>query len=478
MTVETATYIGDLNPNYPAGGEPKAEGDNHMRLVKSALRASFPNLGSAPMTATAAQLNAVVSSAGVLSVGTSTTSVTIGTGSKSFTTQTGLGFAAGQSARIQDNANLANYMLGTISSYTSSTGALGFTSVSTYGSGTIADWSISIYAPNAQTQSISRRAVTGTDTVVAADWGGFIDCTSGTFTLSLTTVVTLGNGFWCFIRNSGTGDVTIDPDGSETIDGLTSFVMYPGEARLVQCNGSAFYSIVLSGFNKTFTASGTLTKPPGYQRFAGQLWGGGGGGRKDTNNSQFRHGGGGGACATFDFPASSFGTTETITIGSGGAAKTTTADGDDGGNSSIGSLVTAYGGEGGKTSASTTQGGSAYIANVPMATSGATPSSAYHAGCSQQGASTTVLGGGACGNAVYGNTVYGGAGGGTISSDDSTLYNPATYSTTVFGGAGGNASVASSGSDGTAPGGGGGATKSGAQSGAGARGELRIWGVV
>ena len=79
---------------------------------------------------------------------------------------------------------------------------------------------------------------------------------------------------------------------------------------------------------------------------------------------------------------------------------------------------------------------------------------------------------------MAGNTVYGGAGGGTISSDDATLFNPASYSTSVFGGAGGNASVASNGSDGTAPGGGGGATKSGTTSGAGARGELRIWGIV
>lgn len=335
------------------------------------------------------------------------------------------------------------------------------------------NWALLVVSHN-----IVRRAITGADTVVVTDKAGLLDITSGTFTLAYTAAAALGSGFWCVVRNSGTGDVTHDPANSETIDGLTSFVMYPGEARLIQCDGSAFRSVVLSGFNKTFTSSGTFTKPPGYTRFAGQLWAGGGSGRKDTADTQFRFGGGGGACATFDFPASSFGTTETITIGSGGAAKTTTADGDDGGNSSIGSLVTAYGGEGGKTSASTTQGGSAYIANVPMATSGATPSSAYHAGCSQQGASTTVLGGGACGNAVYGNTVYGGAGGGTISSDDSTLYNPATYSTTVFGGAGGNASVASSGSDGTAPGGGGGATKSGAQSGAGARGELRIWGVV
>lgn len=470
MTVESASYIGQLNENYPTGSDPKSELDNHHRVTKAALKGSFPNLGNAAMTATAAQLNALVSSSGLLSVGTSTTSNSIGTGSKTFTTQTGLGFAAGQAVRIQDNASLSNYMLGTISSYTTATGSLVVTVSSVAGSGTIADWSISLYALN---PPMNRRAVTGTDTVVATDWGGLIDITSGTFTESWTNAGGLGAGFWCIVRNSGTGDVTHDFSGSETCDGLTSFVQYPGEVRLFQSTGSTLYSVVLSGFNKTFTASGTFTKPPGYQRFAGQLWAGGGGGRKDTNNTVVRHGGCGGGCALFDIPASSFGTTETVTIGAGGAGQTTTANGGDGGTSSIGSLVNAYGGDGGETSAASTTGGSAYIAATAPVNQ-----NSYYGGCTQSTASQTVLGGGACGNALSGKTVYGGAGGGTISNDDATLYNPATFSTTVFGGAGGNAAVASSGSDGTAPGGGGGATKSGTTSGAGARGELRIWGLV
>lgn len=245
MTVETASYIGQLSPTYPTGSDVKSEGDSHLRLIKSVLQTQFPSLGSVAMTATAAQLNALVSASGLLSVGTSTTSNSIGTGSKTFTTQTGLGFAAGQSARLQDNGNLSNYMLGTISSYTTATGALGFTSVSAYGSGTITDWSITIYAPNAQTQSISRRAVTGTDTIVAADWGGFIDCTSGTFTLSLTAVATLGNGFWCFVRNSGSGVVTLDPNSSETIDGSSTASMYENEIRLVHSDASNVRSLVL-----------------------------------------------------------------------------------------------------------------------------------------------------------------------------------------------------------------------------------------
>jgi hypothetical protein len=47
MAVETATYIDELNPAYPAGGEPIAQGDDHLRLLKSVLKATFPTLDAA-----------------------------------------------------------------------------------------------------------------------------------------------------------------------------------------------------------------------------------------------------------------------------------------------------------------------------------------------------------------------------------------------------------------------------------------------
>ena len=59
MSVETATYISQLNAAYPAAGDPKAEGDDHLRLVKTVLQAQFPNLGATAVTPTAAQLNDV-----------------------------------------------------------------------------------------------------------------------------------------------------------------------------------------------------------------------------------------------------------------------------------------------------------------------------------------------------------------------------------------------------------------------------------
>jgi hypothetical protein len=75
----------------------------------------------------------------------STTSLTIGTGSKSLTTQTSLAYQAGSPVRIADEASpTTNYMDGVVSSYSTSTGAMVVTVVSTAGSGTKSNWLISL----------------------------------------------------------------------------------------------------------------------------------------------------------------------------------------------------------------------------------------------------------------------------------------------------------------------------------------------
>lgn len=67
--------------------------------------------------------------------------------------------------------------------------------------------------------SILRLAISAAYTIEAKDNGSIIDCTSGSFTVSLASVALLGRGFNVWIINSGTGQITVDPSGSETIDG-------------------------------------------------------------------------------------------------------------------------------------------------------------------------------------------------------------------------------------------------------------------
>ena len=56
MSVESATYINSLNASYPAATDPKSEGDDHLRLIKSAVKATFPSITGA-VSATQLEIN-------------------------------------------------------------------------------------------------------------------------------------------------------------------------------------------------------------------------------------------------------------------------------------------------------------------------------------------------------------------------------------------------------------------------------------
>lgn len=73
---------------------------------------------------------------------TSTTSTLIGTGAKTFTTQANKQFQAGQTLKIVSQANSANFMIGTVTSYSTTSLVMGINSIG--GSGTFSDWNISI----------------------------------------------------------------------------------------------------------------------------------------------------------------------------------------------------------------------------------------------------------------------------------------------------------------------------------------------
>jgi PKD repeat protein len=85
-------------------------------------------------------------------VGNSTNSVTIGTGTKTFTTQAGLSFQAGQTVRAIYTANgTANYMQGTVVSYSGTTLSLNIATIG--GSGTYGLWTFAIVEATAITHN-------------------------------------------------------------------------------------------------------------------------------------------------------------------------------------------------------------------------------------------------------------------------------------------------------------------------------------
>ena len=78
-------------------------------------------------------------------------------------------------------------------------------------------------------------------TVIAGDLGTIINCTSGAFTISLTSAATLGAGFNVTIWNSSTTStdaITIDPAGAETIEGNATIVLRTSEGTQIISDGT------------------------------------------------------------------------------------------------------------------------------------------------------------------------------------------------------------------------------------------------
>lgn len=140
MGLEVANYIADLNSSNPAAGDQKSEGDDHLRLIKLALKQTFPDLGA-------------------------------------------------RAWRVQSKA--INY------------------------------------------------------TAVAGDNMSVLAFTADA-TLALTAAATLGNGWMCLVVPDGAGiDVTVDPDGVETINGAATFVASKQDATLLLCDGSKFFALTV-----------------------------------------------------------------------------------------------------------------------------------------------------------------------------------------------------------------------------------------
>ena len=400
---------------------------------------------------------------------TSVTSWTIAdTGSQAFAIETGKSYVIGMSVKVAYTPDGTQWGLGDVTAASSGSVTISFREKS--GSGTYTAWTLS-QDPGTRRDSVVRSARTSNTILSLGDRGKLIDITSGTFTQTFDPAATLGVGWYCWIKNSGTGDITLDPSTTETIDALTSFIMFPGEMRLVLSDGSNLFSKVLSPFFRRITSTySNMPIPPGYTRFKIRQWSGGASGQRTNSSVTVSRGGAGGGCVEVDLPASSFGATETVTIGAGGAAVTTVANGNPGGDTTFGALVTAYSGN------AWTQGGSAIDG---LTVSQTVQTEAVYAG----GAGTTptsqatIYGGGANSSDASvdaESSLFGGGCGGSLSAA-AVVRAPGT---SKFGGSGGAASSGSNGTIGTQPGGGGGATQTGTSSGAGANGEVHFWGIA
>jgi hypothetical protein len=400
--------------------------------------------------------------------GASSTSITVATGSLAITASTGKQWQVGQHLYVARIAAPTTWLSARVVSYDPGTGALSLDVVAVNGSGTYTDWQISIggaQGPSGTINSLAESTKSAGYTLASGDKGKVIRL-DGTFTLAFTSAATLGAGWWCWLHNIGSGAITLDPSSTQQIDGLTSYLSYPGEMRLVWCTGSAFRSVVVHPFNVNYTASSTFTDPPGYARLTVRAWGAGGSGAKLSTGAS---GGTGGACMD-DSWSPTPGTSRIVTIGAGGAAVTGDGEpGNDGGATSLDGVISIPGGLAGSASTNAPSGASV-LENAMGGYGGGQVSGA--------GAQTSIWGGGGgkrsgAPDTKGSNSWHGGGGGGA----GATSTVSRTAGTSLTGGSGGDGGDATSGTAGSPRGGGGGGTRTGASSGAGGRGEMQIWGV-
>jgi len=255
---------------------------------------------------------------------------------------------------------------------------------------------------------------------------------------------------------------------------------------------------------QTFLASGTWNKPATGNMAFLQAWGAGGSGARGTGGG----GGGGGSYIERWIPLSQLGSSETVTVGLGGAAITSnTTNGLPGGSSSLGTFIVAYGGGGGHSGGGGGGGGgqretgSNGVSNErggsggsPIGGSGAntapapqisaTPSIHGGGGGGANGSSSpatvgeqSVYGGGGGGGGRSGSgqagpggdSIYGGGGGGGGGNLPNNVGGES-----LFGGNGGDGGDATVAGAGIQPAGGGGGNENGANSGKGGDGMIRV----
>ena len=69
--------------------------------------------------------------------------------------------------------------------------------------------------------------------------------TGGAGTLTLTLASTLADNWFMFLRNSGTGSLTVAGSGGNTINGSTSIILQPTDSCIIVCSGTTFYTVGL-----------------------------------------------------------------------------------------------------------------------------------------------------------------------------------------------------------------------------------------
>lgn len=312
--------------------------------------------------------------------GSSTTSNTVGAGAKTFTTQAGLAInpTGGGFLTIANSTSPSNYLHGQVTSYSGTT--LIINVLDTGGTGTFSAWNISPSGPQGSSGGGTGTVASGvanqlayyasSGTTVSGDANATVSF--GGLTLGASTVqgsltlngATSGTASIVPASVAGTGTTLTLPAVTDTLvsrtstDTLSNKTLAATTIATTQTAGDNSTKIATTAFvaaavgtttaikairRQVFISSGTYTPDANLIEADIQIEGGGAGGAQGTAQNYGGGGGGAGEYAIGLFSVATIAGPKTVTIGAAGGVATA------GGTTSVGSLITAFGGGAGST---------------------------------------------------------------------------------------------------------------------------------
>lgn len=92
-------------------------------------------------------------------------------------------------------------------------------------------------------QSVPVTSFSSNYTAGASDRATFLNWRGSSGTLQLPTPDSVGPNWFIYVRNSGSGLLTVDPLGGVDIDGALTKAFQPTESSIIVCDGVGFYSL-------------------------------------------------------------------------------------------------------------------------------------------------------------------------------------------------------------------------------------------
>ena len=103
-------------------------------------------------------------------------------------------------------------------------------------------------------QNLPTTALTGNYTFGVNDAASVVRSSGGSVVWAFAAAATLGSGWFAYVINAGTGTLTLNPAGAETIDDAATKVLQPDESCIVFCDGVQFSTV---GYGRAVTSTVT-----------------------------------------------------------------------------------------------------------------------------------------------------------------------------------------------------------------------------